>query len=181
MRKQIHQMAYAALLCALIIVSTLWIKFPIPGTEILFTTQVLFVLLCGHLLTPRYCFLAIGVYMGLGLAGVPVFSATQGLAIIATPSFGYLLAFPFVAAAVSFIRIRLTDKKWAGIAASLAGLVILYAIALPYIALLKGLYLSTPISTGTLLSAYCLPFLPLDILKAVLAAWLAKRLIRFIR
>ena len=37
---------YSALMCAILIISTLWFKFTLPGTDVLFTTQVLFVLLC---------------------------------------------------------------------------------------------------------------------------------------
>ena len=54
--------------------------------------------------------------------------------------------------------------------------VISYVIALPYIAVLKAVYLNAPLPLSALLSAYCFAFLPLDILKAVLAAALAGRL-----
>ena len=54
-------------MCALIIVSTLWIRFPIPGTDVMFTTQVFFVLLCGQLLPPRYCLYTLLLYVGLAL------------------------------------------------------------------------------------------------------------------
>ena len=96
--------AYSALMCALLIVSTLWFKFNIPGTGVLFTTQVLFVLLCGQILPPAACLAAIGAYLALGLLGVPVFSATQGLAVMATPSFGYLLGFPVAAVLPAAVR-----------------------------------------------------------------------------
>ena len=42
--------------------------------------------------------------------------------------------------------------------------------------MLKAVYLNAPLSLGVLLSAYCFAFLPLDIVKAVLAAALAGRL-----
>ncbi|HIU20362.1 MAG TPA: biotin transporter BioY, partial [Candidatus Limiplasma stercoravium] len=53
---QTKQMSYAALMCAVIIVSTLWFKFTIPGTDVMVTTQVFFVLITGHLLPPAYAF-----------------------------------------------------------------------------------------------------------------------------
>ena len=167
---------YSALMCAILIISTLWFKFTLPGTDVLFTTQVLFVLLCGQLLPCKYCFATIGLYLLLGLCGLPVFSAASGPAVLATPSFGYLLGFPFAAAAVSFFRAKLCGARWGRYAASLIGVAVLYAVALPYIACLKGLYLNAPIPVGTLLTAYCFAFLPLDILKAVLAALLGSRL-----
>lgn len=166
----------AALLCAIIVVSTLWLKFSIPGTDVMVTTQVFFVLLCGFLLPPKYCFLCLGAYLLLGLIGLPVFSATVGPAVLSSPTFGYLLSFPFVAAAVSGLQKKWKAHRFGPLAASLCGVVIMYAIALPYIAVLKAAYLQTPIPLSVLLSAYCLAFLPLDLVKAVLAALLGARL-----
>ena len=146
----------------------LWTK---PGIRWL--CGYFFVLLCGLLLPPRYCFYTLGAYLLLGLIGLPVFTATVGPAVIATPSFGYLIAFPFEAAVTSAAASRLADKKWGRYAAVLIGVVVSYAIALSYVAVLKGVYLNAPVPLGVLLSAYCFAFLPLDIVKAVLAALLA--------
>ncbi len=176
MNNRTKLLSYSALMCAIIIVSTLWLKFSIPGTDVLVTTQVFFILLCGQLFPVKYCYYTIGVYLILGLVGVPVFSSTAGPAVLAMPTFGYLLAFPFAAAAVSASRTRLAHMKSGRYIASLVGVVVTYVIALVYIAGLKGLYLGTPLPLGTLLSAYCFAFLPLDIIKAVLAALLAQRL-----
>lgn len=176
MNNKTKTLAYSALMCAMLIVSTLWLKFPVPGTEILFTTQVLFVLLCGQLMPPSGCAYAIGAYILLGLLGLPIFSATQGVAVIATPTFGYLLGFPFSAMAVAWVRAKLKNAKAGRYIASLAGIIVLYLIALPYIALLNGLYLSRPVPLSVLLSTYCLAFLPLDFVKGLLAAFIAERI-----
>lgn len=178
MTKQVRLLTLSALMCAIIIVSTLWLRFTIPGTEIMVTTQVFFVLLCGLLLPPRYCLYTLGAYLLLGLLGLPVFTATVGPAVLVTPSFGYLLSFPFSAAAVSLAAAKWEHQKWGRYAAALLGLAVSYAISLPYIAALKALYLDAPLPLGALLSAYCFAFLPLDIVKAVLAAALAGRLER---
>lgn len=170
------RMSYAALMCAVIIVSTLWFKFTIPGTDVMVTTQVFFVLITGHLLPPAYAFGTLGVYLMLGLAGLPVFSAACGPAVLSTPSFGFLLAFPFQAAAVSLIRKQMGRRKGARCAAGLVGVLAGYTVALPYIALLKGVFLNAPIPLATLFSAYCLAFLPMDVAKALLCAPLARRL-----
>ena len=176
MTEKTRQLTYAALMCAMIIVSTLWLKFSIPGTDVLFTTQVFFILLCGQLLPPRYCFLSIGTYLFLGLVGLPVFSAVQGIGVIATPSFGYLLSFPFAAATVSIVRTFFQKKKSARLCASFLGIGVIYTIALSYIAALKGLYFSEPVPATVLFTSYCLAFLPLDILKGILAAVFSYRL-----
>lgn len=176
MAKQTKLLSYSALMCAIIIVATLWVKFSIPGTDMMVTTQVFFVLLCGLILPARYCVYTLCTYIFLGLVGLPVFTATVGPAVLATPSFGYLLGFPFAAVAVALLHKRFADKKWGRYVATLTGVVVNYAVALPYIAALKGIYLESPVSLSVLLSAYCFAFLPLDIVKAVLASLLGARL-----
>ena len=137
MTRQVRLLTLSALMCALIIVSTLWLKFTIPGTDVMFSSQVFFVLLCGLLLPPRYCFYTLGAYLLLGLAGLPVFTATVGPAVIATPSFGYLIAFPFEAAVTSAAAGRLVNQKGGRYISVLIGVAVSYVIALPYVALLK--------------------------------------------
>lgn len=170
-----QRLTYSALMCAILVVSTLWFKFTLPGTDMLVTTQVFFVLLIGQLLPVRYCFLTVGLYILLGLCGLPVFSATVGPAVLATPSFGYLLGFLLAAPCVA-LALRRLSGVWGRIAASAIGIIVMYVIALGYIACLKSLYLGAPMEAGALLAAYCFAFLPLDAVKGVLAALLAQRL-----
>lgn len=181
-KSNVYWLTVSALMCGLLAVSTLWLKFPLPGTDVLLTTQVLFVLLCGQLLPPRYCLLAIGGYLALGLCGVPVFSATQGVGVVITPTFGYLLAFPF-AAWLEACCLRWFPGRGLGwrMLSAACGLALLYAIALGYIAALKGLYQKTPVGLSQLMIVYCLAFLPLDAGKAALAAVLGRRLSRLLR
>lgn len=174
-------LCYSALMCAMIVVSTLWLKFTLPGTEMLVTTQVFFILLCGQLLPARYCLYTVGAYLLIGLCGVPVFSATAGPAVLATPSFGYLLGFPFAAMVTSALRKKLGAKKGSGYIASLAGIGVIYVIALSYIAVLKGIILAAPVPFATLMTAYFLMFLPLDLVKGAFAAVLGARLRRILR
>ena len=163
-------------MCTLIIVSTLWIRFPSPGTDVMFTTQVFFVLLCGQLLPPRYCLYTLLLYVGMGLAGVPVFSSICGPAVLSTPSFGYLLGFIVAAPAEAFFRQKMQKKQSRDFLAALLGIVVIYAVALPYVAILKGAFLSAPVPFSVLMYSYFLVFLPLDLVKAFLAGLLGRRL-----
>ena len=167
-RHSARLLCYSALMCALIIVSTLWIRFPIPGTDVMFTTQVFFVLLCGQLLPPRYCLYTLLLYVGMGLAGVP--------AVLSTPSFGYLLGFIVAAPAEAFFRQKMQKKQSRDFLAALLGIVVIYAVALPYVAILKGAFLSAPVPFSVLMYSYFLVFLPLDLVKAFLAGLLGRRL-----
>lgn len=175
-RHSARLLCYSALMCALIIVSTLWIRFPIPGTDVMFTTQVFFVLLCGQLLPPRYCLYTLLLYVGMGLAGVPVFSSICGPAVLSTPSFGYLLGFIVAAPAEAFFRQKMQKKQSRDFLAALLGIVVIYAVALPYVAILKGAFLSAPVPFSVLMYSYFLVFLPLDLVKAFLAGLLGRRL-----
>lgn len=176
MNKRTQLLCYCALLCALIILSTLLFRFTIPGTDVMITLQTLFVLLCGQILPPRYCLYTTGAYLLAGLVGLPVFSAVSGPAVITTPSFGYLLAFPAAATICSLVRLKYAAKKGGRYAASLCGIVVMYVIAIGYVWLLSHLYLNAALSPRALLSSYVLIFLPLDVTKGLLAAWLGKRM-----
>lgn len=69
------------------------------GIGVPVTLQTLAVMLTGMVLGWRRGFLAIALYVVLGLAGLPIFSGGRGgLGVLAGPTVGYLLAFPFAAA-----------------------------------------------------------------------------------
>lgn len=69
------------------------------GVGVPVTLQTLAVMLTGMVLGWRRGFLAIALYVVLGLVGLPIFSGGRGgLGVLAGPTVGYLLAFPFAAA-----------------------------------------------------------------------------------
>lgn len=179
--RSIRHFCLSALMCALLIVSTLLLRFPLPGTDVLFTTQLIFVLLAGLVLPTPYGLYAVLGYIFLGLMGIPVFSSVSGLAVVATPSFGFLLGFPCAVMIAALVRRFLEQKKSCDILAALAGTIAVYMVALSYIALLNGVWLRSPIGLKELLATYCAWFLPLDIVKAALAAMIAPRLRKAIR
>lgn len=175
MRNRTIRLCYCALMCALIILSTQLFRFTIPGTDVMITLQVFFVLLCGQLLPPRYCLYILGLYLIAGIVGLPVFSALNGPAVFSTPSAGYLIGFTPAACICSLIRRKANGKRYF---ASLIGLVILYFIALLYLVILSQVFTAVSIGMTTLVTQYCLLFLPLDIVKAIAAAWMGHRLSR---
>ncbi len=71
---------------------------PLPFTPLPVTLQTLFVLLAGIALGPRAAFAAMGAYVLLGAAGLPIFAGGgAGPAVLFGPTGGYLLGFPFAA------------------------------------------------------------------------------------
>ena len=76
----------------------------IPHQPIPYTFQTLFVLMAGGMLGWRNGFLSMLFYLGLGVAGAPVFSgAGFGLARLLGPSGGYLLGFPIAAFLIGYL------------------------------------------------------------------------------
>lgn len=90
-------LALIAVFAALIAAFSLTPAIPVGPVPV--TLQTLAVVLAGLVLGPWRGFLATVLYIVVGFAGLPVFAGgAAGLAVLAKPSVGYLLAFPFGAA-----------------------------------------------------------------------------------
>lgn len=76
----------------------------IPHQPVPYTFQTFFVLLAGALLGKRNGFLSMGLYLTMGVAGLPVFSAGGfGFAKLMGPTGGYLLSFPIAAFLIGYL------------------------------------------------------------------------------
>lgn len=138
------------------------------------TMQTFAVLLAGALLGPRLGALAMALYLAEGLAGLPVFAegrsawtpgALPGVPVILGLSAGYLLSYPCAAALVGALAERGWDRRpLTMLAAMLLGSVVVFAFGAGWLAHFVG-----PARAWT---AGVLPFLPGDVLKALLAAGL---------
>ncbi len=142
---------------------------PVPLSPVPFTGQVLGVFLAGSLLGKRAGLLSISAYLLLGAAGAPVFSlARGGMHILTGPSGGYLWGFlPAV-----YIIGLVTEKTgrptiFNNTATLVAALAAIYFCGALQLSLIMGYNAYQAIIVGVM------PFLPLDLLKALLAAWLS--------
>jgi biotin transport system substrate-specific component len=81
------------------------ITLPLPFTPVPLTLQNFGVLLVGLTLGTRRGFAALAFYLAEGMMGLPVFNPTGpgGLAQLAGPTGGFLLAYPFVAGLAGLI------------------------------------------------------------------------------
>ncbi len=93
-------MSRSALFTALVAISS-YIQIPVPFMDY-FTLQFFFVLLAGMILGEKQGAISVGLYVLIGLLGVPVFAAGGGIGYIFKPSFGYLLGFIMTAYAVGY-------------------------------------------------------------------------------
>ncbi len=153
---------------ALVVAVAAQIRIPLPLTPVPVTLQDLAVLTVGGLLGPAAGLAALVTYLGLGIAGLPVFSGgASGIAWLLGPTGGYLLAFP-VAALVMGIFARRAGFGRALLGAFL-GLLIMHAGGVAQLAILTG----DPVTAFQLGS---LPFLPMGLLKVALAAALVTRI-----
>lgn len=82
------------------------------GGAVPITLQTFAIMLTGAVLGSKRGFLAVLLYLAVGMIGLPIFSGgSAGLAPFAGPSVGYIAAFPFAAAATGFIVERLPRRR----------------------------------------------------------------------
>ena len=175
----VHSLALTALFAALTAIGA-WLRIPTPWSA--FTLQVLFVFLAGALLGPGYGALSQAVYVGMGLIGLPVFVSGGGPAYVLQPTFGFLLSY-IPAAAVAGRLCRGTEPPGFVriVLACAAGLAVIYAVGLPYMAMIVNGYLGGSMRPGEVLWSGMVIFLPFDAVKIVLTGVLAKTLIPRLR
>ena len=174
-----RELALTALFAALTAVGA-FLRIPTPWSA--FTLQVFFVFMAGALLGPKYGALSQGVYVALGLLGIPVFVSGGGPAYVLQPTFGFLLSYIPAAAVVGLLCGREERPGFGRIVlACLAGLAVIYAIGLPYMALIVNGYLGKGLTAREIVASGMLLFLPYDAVKIVLTGLLAKALIPRLR
>lgn len=144
-----------------------------------FTLQLLFTTLAGAILGGRRGAASVGVYVLLGLVGVPVFTSGGGPSYIFQPTFGYLLGFIGGAGLTGYLAHQSAHPSLKDlIMANFAGLIVIYTAGMAYLTMINNLYLGTPISLWTLF-VYCflLP-IPGDIFLCIVAAFLTRQIQR---
>ncbi len=139
-----------------------FLKIPFPLSAI--TLQFFFTAMAGTLLGKKYGALSQAVYVLLGLVGVPIFALGGGFSYVFQPTFGFLLGLiPSAWVIGSLAKRPLTF--WRSVTAMLAGLAVLYAIGVPYMALIANAYLGKGLTFWQVLKNGMLIYLPGDMLK----------------
>ncbi len=170
----LKNMILCALFAALIAVGA-FIKIPVPVVP--FTLQYLFTMLSGLMLGSKWGLAAVGIYIALGLAGLPVFAQGGGIGYVLQPSFGYIIGFALGAFVTGLIAQKKRRPSLARLlAASFAGLFLVYFIGMLYYYLMSKFYLNTPIGLWPLFLYCFILAVPGDIILSVLGAVLAKRI-----
>lgn len=177
MKGKSQSVAMCALFTVLIAVGA-FLKIPLP---LPFTMQLFFVVMSGLLLGSKRGAISCGVYMALGLIGVPIFTQGGGVSYVLQPSFGYIIGFVFASFFIGLITERKKNPTTCNmLLAAFVGLVIAYVVGMLYYYLVCNFVLEIEFGIGKLI-VYCfLLTAPADIVLSVGAVLLSKKLRRFI-
>jgi len=180
-KSRLHGMILASLFAALMgigaNITSLLPFFVIAGVPITF--QPVVSLLAGTLLGKKYGPLAMTIYLFIGLAGIPVFARfSGGIGSILNPTFGFLLAFIFVAWVAGVVTEKSKSFKML-LFASFIGTVIVYIIGTNWMYLAYSFWFNAPegFSYKMAWTIMMVP-LPKDIALSVLSAMISYKVLR---
>ena len=160
------------ILCALFAALTaVGAFFKIPFALAAISLQFLFTAMAGVLLGAGYGALSQAVYVLIGLVGVPIFALGGGFSYIFQPTFGFLLGLIPTAAVIGALTRRNASPVRVALAC-VAGLAVLYAVGVPYMALIANGYLGKGLSAWQILCKGMLIYLPGDLLKITVGSLL---------
>lgn len=174
------QISYIALFTALTVVFAIIPPIPVPLVPVPLTLQTLGVMLSGLILGPRLALLAMALYVVLAAIGLPVLPGGRGgLAVFVGPTGGFLIGFIPAAWVVGRLARQSGNRAHARstlqlfmanlTAAIVGGALVVYAIGVPWLATVTGMAFDKAVLAVAI-------FLPGDLIKAIIAAYVATRL-----
>ena len=171
-----RQLTMTALFVALIAVGA-FIRVPLPNCP--FTLQILFTTLAGIVLGSRLGAISVGIYIALGLSGVPVFTSGGGPGYVLQPTFGYLIGFMMGAYAVGRIAESMQVLSFKRLlVGAIINLFIVYGLGMIYLYFIMNFYLGKPIGVeAVILTCFLIPVGP-DLFLCAVAASLGKRIVK---
>lgn len=156
----------AAIICMLAPVSV-----PIPVGSVALTLGTFALYLAAYVLKPKQAFAAVGLYLLMGAAGLPVFSGyTAGIQKFAGTGGGYLVGYLLLTPGCSACVHRFPLRPVAQLAGMFLFTLVFYAIAASWLATVTGS------SFLSVLPAAALVFLPLDSAKMLAACWIGRKI-----
>ena len=179
-RIQTTDIVYCGMFASLMAVGAfIKIMIPIGIWEVTFSLQFFFALLAGFLLGSKRGLVAVGCYLLIGLAGVPVFAHGGGLMYLMKPTFGFLIGFAAAAYVAGKISENMTGNGYFKLLfAAFWGEMAYYLCGLIYYYLMFNLVVSKDVGIGfaELISVWFLSTVIPDFILCVLAAGAALRL-----
>jgi biotin transport system substrate-specific component len=150
----------------------------LPWSPVPLTGQTLAVLLAGVALGKWWGGISMGIYVGLGMAGVPWFQGLNGgLAYLAGPTGGYVIGFILAALFLGYFTDNyVKSPRFLSMLGLMlfASLILIYLPGLLQLGLWLNLVKGEPVTLGGLMMMGAVPFIAGDITKAVAAALIAR-------
>lgn len=171
---KIRTMTRVALFAALTAVGA-FIRIPLGYSSI--TLQTFFTAMAGCVLGPWYGALSQLVYVALGLVGLPIFTQGGGIGYLVQPTCGFLIGLILAAWVIGRIAGRKPEPKQI-VPACLLGYGVLYAIGVPYMALILNTFLGKGMGFSAIMWAGMIPFLPGDMIKILCITLLMPPILR---
>lgn len=150
------------------------VRFPLPWSPVPITGQTFAVLLAGVLLGRRWGGASLAIYAGLGVVGVPWFSGwTSGFGATGGYLIGFILAALFMGYFTdTYVRSR-SFLSMLGLML-FANFILIYVPGLLWLGLWLNWVKGAPAGFIALLGMGAIPFIVGDVIKAVLAAAVAR-------
>ena len=165
MRNERLKMMIVSALFAAIIAVFAQITIPLPFSPVPITGQTLAIGLAATILGSRYGTLSVAIYLLLGAVGVPVFAGMSGgLGALIGPTGGFLIGFLPTAFIIGYYLEKTSFTVKQAIVANLIGVIITLAFGTVWLKFALQMTWMVAITAGAT------PFIPLGIVKAVLAA-----------
>lgn len=169
MRDKTRDLVLAGLFAALMAVAgRINIPLPLPGSMVL-SPQTMMAVLSGMVLGAKWGAVSQGVYVLLGLAGLPIFTMGGGLGYFLQPSCGFALAFPLMAAVAGAVAGQ-RPGRWRYALAATVGILSGYVVGVAYMAFILNGYLGKGLSPWTIAQIGFLAYLPGEAVKVAVAA-----------
>ena len=160
------EMTRLALLVAMNCVSA-YIIIPLPFSLSPIALQTLIVNLVGFLLSPKQAFITMLIYILVGLIGIPVFTGgTAGPGKLFGPTGGYIFGFLVAALIISWLRGNNYGFKRCAFLGVVIGIPVIYLLGVAQLKFITGIGWEEAVVTGAL------PFIPMDIVKCIAAAYI---------
>jgi biotin transport system substrate-specific component len=177
--KPLFRLVLSALFAALIVAGS---YLAIPFVPVPLVLANFFTLLAGLLLGPLYGGLSVLLYLVLGAIGLPVFSGgSGGFAHFMGPTGGFLVGYLASAVVAGFAARGANGEGKAGFArltlAGLLGLIVLYAIGLPWFQAVLSAKFTSLRAAAVFMSPYFLG----DLVKVAAAVILSRSLLPLLR
>ncbi len=180
MRDNTRNLVLAGLFAALMAVAgRINIPLPLPGAMVI-SPQTMMAVLSGIVLGAKWGAISQGVYVLLGLAGLPIFTMGGGLGYLLQPSCGFALAFPLMAAVAGAIAGQQPSRPRCALAAAV-GILAGYGVGVPYMAIILNVYLSKALDAWTIAQIGFLAYMPGEAIKVLVAAVVAPPICRTVR